>query len=272
MPELPEVEITRRGLAPHLTGQTIRAVVIRNGSLRQPIPADLPATLPGQTIHGVARRGKYLLIECDSGWLLAHLGMSGSLRVVPATTPPEKHDHFDLVLANGLAMRLRDPRRFGLILWTVDDPLAHPLLAKLGVEPLGEAFNGDVLYRASRGRNLPVKQFLMEGGTVVGVGNIYANESLFRAAIRPQTACGRLSAKRYERLAQTIKETLSDALAAGGSSLRDFTDSAGNPGYFQQQYFVYGRTGEPCRVCGAPILTLRQGQRATFYCGGCQKG
>ncbi len=272
MPELPEVEITRRGLAPHLTGQRIGAAVIRNASLRQPIPADLPATLVGQTVRDVGRRGKYLLIECDSGWLIAHLGMSGSLRVVPAATPPEKHDHFDLVLENGLAMRLRDPRRFGLLLWTVDDPLKHKLLAGLGVEPLSEAFDGGVLYRASRGRNLPVKQFLMEGGAVVGVGNIYANESLFRAAIRPQTACGRISAKRYERLAAHIRATLNDALAAGGSSLRDFCDSAGNPGYFQQQYFVYGRSGETCRVCGATILTLRQGQRATFYCPGCQKG
>lgn len=272
MPELPEVEITRRGLAPHLTGQRIGAVVIRNASLRQPIPADLPAMLTGQTIRNVGRRGKYLLIECDSGWLLGHLGMSGSLRVVPAATPPEKHDHFDLVLENGLAMRLRDPRRFGLMLWTFDDPLKHKLLAGLGVEPLSESFDGGVLYRASRGRNLPVKQFLMEGGTVVGVGNIYANESLFRAAIRPQTACGRIAAKRYEYLAATIKETLAAALAAGGSSLRDFTDSAGKPGYFQQQYYVYGRAGEPCRVCGTAILTLRQGQRATFYCPACQKG
>lgn len=271
MPELPEVEITRRGLEPHLTGQRIQAVVIRDGRLRQPIPVGLPEILAGQTIRSVGRRGKYLMIECDSGWLLAHLGMSGSLRVVPATTPPQKHDHFDLLLENGLAMRLRDPRRFGLILWTADDPLAHPLLAGLGVEPLGADFDGGVLYRASRGRNLPVKPFLMEGGTVVGVGNIYANESLFRAAIRPQTACGRISEKRYQRLAQAIRETLAAALAAGGSSLRDFTDSAGKPGYFQQQYTVYGRAGEPCRVCGTTILTLRQGQRATYYCPACQK-
>ncbi len=271
MPELPEVEITRRGLEPHLAGQRIRSVTIRNGRLRQPIPAELPALLAGQTVRGIARRGKYLLLECDNGWLIAHLGMSGSLRIVPAAAPPEKHDHFDLVLENGNCMRLRDPRRFGLILWTGADPLRHPLLAKLGVEPLTAAFDGDLLYRISRKRATPIKQFLMDGAVVVGVGNIYANESLFRAAIRPQSACGKLGKARYARLAATIKATLEDSLAAGGSSLRDFTDSAGKPGYFQQQYNVYGRTGQPCRLCGTPIATLRQGQRATFYCPHCQK-
>jgi len=271
MPELPEVEITRRGLEPHLAGQRIRTAVIRNGQLRQPIPAELPVLLAGQTLRSVARRGKYLLLECDRGWLIAHLGMSGSLRIVPAATPPEKHDHFDLVLENGLCMRLRDPRRFGLILWTAADPLNHPLLAKLGVEPLSDAFDGELLYRASRGRAIPVKQFIMDGATVVGVGNIYASESLFRAAIRPQSACGKLGKARYRRLAAEIKATLQDAIAAGGSSLRDFVDSAGKPGYFQQQYNVYGRTGQPCRVCGTSIATLRQGQRATFYCPHCQK-
>ncbi len=271
MPELPEVETTRRGLDPHLTGQRIRGAAIRDGRLRQPIPTGLPALLAGQAIRRVARRGKYLLLECGNGWLIAHLGMSGSLRVVPANTPPEKHDHFDLLLENGACMRLRDPRRFGLILWTDGDPLRHPLLAGLGVEPLTPGFDGDVLYRASRGRNLPVKQFLMTGATVVGVGNIYASEALFRAGIRPQSACGKISKTRYAKLAETVKETLAAAIAAGGSSLRDFVDSSGNPGYFQQQYFVYGRAGQPCRVCGTPIATLRQGQRATFYCPRCQK-
>ena len=271
MPELPEVEITRRGLEPHLVGQRIRAVVVRNASLRQPIPAMLADTLPGQAIHAVGRRGKYLLIECDGGWLIAHLGMSGSLRVVPAETLPEKHDHFDLVLENGLCMRLRDPRRFGLILWSDADPLRHPLLAKLGVEPLGAEFDGDLLYRASRGRNISVKQFLMGGAVVVGVGNIYASEALFRAGIRPQSACGRIGRNRYAKLAAAIRETLAASIAAGGSSLRDFVDSAGKPGYFQQQYFVYGRDGQPCRVCGSVIETLRQGQRSTFFCPHCQK-
>jgi len=271
MPELPEVETTRRGLEPHLAGQRIRGATIRDGRLRRPIPAELPDLLAGQTIRRVARRGKYLLLECGNGWLIAHLGMSGSLRIVPAATPPEKHDHFDLLLENGTCMRLRDPRRFGLILWTTDDPLRHPLLAALGVEPLTPEFDGDTLYRASRGRNLPVKPFLMASDAVVGVGNIYANEALFRAGIRPQSACGKIGKARYAKLAETVKETLSDAIAAGGSSLRDFVDSSGNPGYFQQQYYVYGRTGLPCRICGTPISTLRQGQRATFYCPRCQK-
>jgi formamidopyrimidine-DNA glycosylase len=271
MPELPEVEITRRGLEPHLADQCIRTAVIRNGQLRQPIPAELPVLLAGQTIRTVNRRGKYLLLECDSGWLIAHLGMSGSLRILPADTPPEKHDHFDLVLENGACMRLRDPRRFGLILWTSDDPLRHPLLAKLGVEPLTAEFDGELLYRASRGRNIAVKQFLMDGAAVVGVGNIYASEALFHAAIRPQSACGKIGRARYAKLAEAVKKTLAAAIAAGGSSLRDFVDSSGNPGYFQQQYFVYGRTGQPCRICGATIETVRQGQRATFYCPHCQR-
>jgi len=271
MPELPEVEITRRGLEPHLAGQRIRAVVIRNGRLRLPISAGLAELLPGQTVRLVTRRGKYLLFECNSGWLIAHLGMSGSLRVVPSETPPEKHDHFDLVLENGLCMRLRDPRRFGLILWVSDDPLRHPLLARLGVEPLTSDFGGTLLYIASRNRNVPIKQFLMAGTVVVGVGNIYANEALFRAGIHPQTACGRIGGLRYGKLAKAIKETLNAAIAAGGSSLRDFCDSAGNPGYFQQHYFVYGRAGQPCLVCGSTIASLRQGQRSTFYCPQCQR-
>ncbi|MFA7239622.1 MAG: bifunctional DNA-formamidopyrimidine glycosylase/DNA-(apurinic or apyrimidinic site) lyase [Sulfuricellaceae bacterium] len=271
MPELPEVEITRRGLEPHLAGQRVSAVVVRNGRLRLPIPAELAQFLPGQTIRTVARRSKYLLFECDDGWLIAHLGMSGSLRVLPAEMPPEKHDHFDLVLDNGLCMRLRDPRRFGLILWSSDDPLRHPLLAKLGVEPLTDDFNGALLHRSSRGRGVAVKQFLMDGKAVVGVGNIYANEALFHAGIHPQAACGRIGDARYGKLAAAIKDTLNAAIAAGGSSLRDFCDSAGNPGYFQQQYFVYGRAGLPCRACGATIAGVRQGQRSTFYCRQCQR-
>jgi formamidopyrimidine-DNA glycosylase len=271
MPELPEVEITRRGLEPHLSGQRIGNAVIRDARLRQPIPADLPALLAGKRLRSVARRGKYLLLDCTAGWLIVHLGMSGSLRVLPAATPPEKHDHFDLVLENGACMRLRDPRRFGLILWTADDPLRHPLLKGLGVEPLGETFDGGWLHRASRGRKTAVKPWLMDGRFVVGVGNIYASEALFRAGIDPRTACGRIGKQRYDLLAARIRETLNDALAAGGSSLRDFCDSDGKPGYFQQHYFVYGRDGQPCRVCGEPIATLRQGQRSTFYCPRCQR-
>ena len=271
MPELPEVETTRRGLEPHLIGQRIQTAIVRHAGLRHPVPETLAKILPGFTLHSIERRGKYLLLDCGEGWLILHLGMSGSLRILPATTPPEKHDHFDLVLASGQCMRLRDPRRFGAILWTTESPEKHPLLAKLGVEPLTEAFDGDFLYQASRGRRTPIKQFLMDGHIIVGVGNIYANEALFSAAISPKTAAGRLSKERCNRLATLIKDILTLAIAAGGSTLRDFVNSAGNPGYFQQQYGVYGRTGLPCVRCGGTVRQMRQGQRSTFYCPGCQK-
>lgn len=271
MPELPEVEITRRGLEPHLVGRRITGVVIRHAGLRHPVPGELPNILPGQAIREVGRRGKYLLIHCDKGWLILHLGMSGSLRVLPAATPPEKHDHFDLMLDNGQCLRLRDPRRFGAVLWTETDALRHPLLAGLGVEPLTSDFSGEYLYQASRGRSAAIKLVLMDGRIVVGVGNIYANEALFRAGIRPTAPAGRLSAARCAKLAEAVKETLRLAIAAGGSTLRDFVDSAGNPGYFQQQYLVYGRTGLPCLRCGDPIRQIRQGQRSTFYCPRCQR-
>ena len=271
MPELPEVETTRRGLEPHLAGARIRTAVIRHHGLRHPIPKDLKSTLTGLTIRSLQRRGKYLLLDCTEGWLILHLGMSGSLRILPAATPPEKHDHFDLVLESGQCMRLRDPRRFGAVLWTTAQPENHPLLASLGVEPLTAAFDGDFLYRVSRGRRTPIKQFLMDGHIIVGVGNIYANEALFSAGINPKTAAGRLGKERCTRLAALVKDILNLAIAAGGSTLRDFVNSAGNPGYFQQQYGVYGRTGQPCLRCGATIRQLRQGQRSTFYCPGCQK-
>jgi len=271
MPELPEVETTRRGIAPHLVGRKISSVVIRHHGLRWPVPKTLTKILPGQKIHAVTRRAKYLLVACDSGWLILHLGMSGSLRVLPHNTPPEKHDHFDLLLESGELLRLRDPRRFGAVLWTETDPERHPLLASLGVEPLAPDFTGQWLYERSRGRNTAIKLFLMDSKIVVGVGNIYANEALFRAGIRPQTPAGRISRPRYERLVEVIKETLQDAIAAGGSSLRDFVNSQGKPGYFQQQYFVYGRTDEPCRRCSTPIRQIRQGQRSTFFCPICQK-
>lgn len=271
MPELPEVETTLRGLEPHLTGARILTVVIRHHGLRHPIPDDLKLTLTGLTIRGLQRRGKYLLLDCGTGWLILHLGMSGSLRILPAAAPPEKHDHFDLVLESGLCMRLRDPRRFGAVLWTTAPPETHPLLARLGVEPLTAAFDGNSLYRVSRGRKTPIKQFLMDGRIIVGVGNIYANEALFSAGINPKTAAGRLGKERCARLATLVKDILNLAIAAGGSSLRDFVDSAGKPGYFQQQYGVYGRAGQPCLRCGETILQLRQGQRSTFYCPNCQK-
>lgn len=270
MPELPEVETTLRGLAPHLDGQRIRAIVVRNARLRFPIPQGLEQELAGHAITGMARRGKYLLMTCGSGCLILHLGMSGSLRILPATTPALPHEHFDLILENGLCMRLRDPRRFGAVLWTTGKPMDHPLLARLGPEPLSAEFDGTWLHRHTRNRKTSIKQCLMDNHLVVGVGNIYANEALFRAGIRPTTQAGRVGKERLIRLAQEIKEVLSLAIAAGGSTLRDFVNSNGNPGYFQQQYFVYGRAGNACRHCGHDIIITRQGQRATYYCPHCQ--
>jgi formamidopyrimidine-DNA glycosylase len=271
MPELPEVEITRRGLAAHLTGLAIKDAVIRNGSLRWPIPENLPKLLRGLTIGSLKRRAKYLLMDCGSGTLILHLGMSGSLRILPANTPAEKHDHFDLILSNGTLMRLRDPRRFGAVLWHDGDPATHPLLATLGPEPLEKDFDAHYLYQATRGRSISIKQCIMDNHVVVGVGNIYANEALFRAGIRPQLAAGKLSLPRCARLVAEIRATLADAIKLGGSTLRDFVNTSGQAGYFQQTYWVYGRAGEPCRRCGATIKQIRQGQRSSFYCAACQK-
>ncbi|MEO8331217.1 MAG: bifunctional DNA-formamidopyrimidine glycosylase/DNA-(apurinic or apyrimidinic site) lyase [Gallionella sp.] len=276
MPELPEVETTRRGLAAHLTGQTIADVVIRNAKLRWPIPKNLPVLLRGQPIRSLKRRAKYLLMDCGNGTLILHLGMSGSLRILPAKTPAEKHDHFDLMLADGTLMRLRDPRRFGAVLWHSGDPANHPLLATLGPEPLPDycgrdGFDASYLHQATRGRSVSIKQCIMDNHVVVGVGNIYANEALFRAGIRPQLAAGKLSLPRCAKLVEEIRATLTEAITMGGSTLRDFVSSSGQPGYFQQNYWVYGRAGEPCRRCGAPIRQIRQGQRSSFYCRNCQK-
>ncbi len=281
MPELPEVEVTRRGIAPVLEGRVITGAVVRNRNLRWPVPARLPATLSGLTVARVARRGKYLLIECAaaaatparSGWLIVHLGMSGSLRFVTPGSAPKKHEHVDLMTAHSL-LRLHDPRRFGAVLWhpaSAGPVAAHVLLAHLGVEPLDGAFDGHTLHQGTRGRTAAVKQVLLAGAIVVGVGNIYASEALFRARIHPATAAGRISRARYDRLAHEIIAVLTEAIARGGSTLRDFTRSDGEPGYFQLDYFVYGREGLPCRVCGAPVRGLRQGQRSTFYCATCQR-
>lgn len=270
MPELPEVETIRRGLAPHCVGRRIETAVVRNPNLRWPVPPDLARQVAGQTILGLSRRGKYLVAALPHGALILHLGMSGSLRVVDSATPAGVHDHVDLVLDSGACVRLRDPRRFGAVLWTEADAARHPLLAKLGVEPLSAGFDGDCLHRLAQGRTAAVKAFLMDSHIVAGVGNIYANEALFHARIRPTTAAGRISRPRYARLATAIRATLLRAIEAGGSSLRDFVNSAGEPGYFQQQYQVYGRSGEPCRVCGRPLRHVRQGQRSTFYCPQCQ--
>ena len=269
MPELPEVEITRRGIEPFVLGKAITGVAVRNPNLRQRVPRNIARLLVGQQVKRVLRRGKYLLLECDAGVLIMHLGMSGSLRVIETRSPPLKHDHLDIVFG-GSALRLRDPRRFGVVLWSRGDPSRHPLLARLGVEPLGEHFTPEFLYRTTRGRGVGIKQLLMNAGVVVGIGNIYANESLFRAGIHPRARAGRLSRAHCGRLVNAVRETLLAAIAAGGSSLRDFVHSDGASGYFQQHYYVYDRAALPCRVCGAAIRVARLGQRSSFYCSTCQ--
>ena len=269
MPELPEVETVLRGLAPHLLGRRLVAATVREARLRWPVPADLAARVQGRLILDLQRRGKYLLLQLEDGHLLCHLGMSGNLRLVPGETPPRKHDHIDLLLDDGRVLRYHDPRRFGAVLWTAD-PGVHPLLEGLGVEPLSDAFDGPRLHALCQGRSSAIKQVIMNARLLVGVGNIYANEVLFHAGIDPRTPAGRLSRMRCARLAAAIKEILTRAIAAGGSTLRDFVDGHGAPGWFQQTYRVYGRAGLACAVCGKLILTLRQGARATYYCPACQ--
>jgi formamidopyrimidine-DNA glycosylase len=271
MPELPEVETTRRGLEPLLVGQRVKAVVIRNRALRQPVPRGLARSIVGATVRKLARRGKYLLVDCGSGTLIIHLGMSGRLWVVRDAAAPTTHDHFDLVLEDGTVVRLRDPRRFGLVLWQPGDPLAHGLLARIGPEPLDAGFNGAVLHAATRRRSAAIKHVLMDSRIVAGVGNIYANEALFRAGISPRAAAGRLSRDRCALLAEKVRETLELAIVAGGSSLRDYVRSDGLAGNYQSQFLVYDRAREPCRQCRTPIREIRQGQRSTFYCPKCQK-
>lgn len=277
MPELPEVEVTRRGVAPHIEGRVVRAVVLRRNGLRWPFPDDLPAILAGRRIITTDRRGKYLLVCFEHGTLIIHLGMSGHLRVLPPGLPPEKHDHFDMTVEGAdstQVLRMTDPRRFGAVLWHAADEGAleeHALLRGLGVEPLGQAFSGRLLFAQTRTRSAAIKQVLMAGDIVVGVGNIYCSESLFRAGINPKTAANRISAARYDRLAQAIREVLAEAIVQGGSTLRDFISVNGQSGYFQQSYFVYDRAGVPCRLCGAPVRQIKQGQRSTFYCVNCQK-
>jgi len=277
MPELPEVEVTRRGVAPHLEGRLVEQVLLRREGLRWPFPPALPALLAGRRVLHIGRRGKYLLVHFDHGTLIIHLGMSGHLRVLDPATALKKHDHFDLIVAGdggAQALRMNDPRRFGAVLWHGNDDgelASHVLLRGLGVEPLEDQFTGDTLYSASRGRSTSVKQFLLGGDIVVGVGNIYACESLFRAGINPKTAAGRISSGRYDKLAQAIRAILAEAIIQGGSTLKDFIAVNGQSGYFQQTYFVYDREGVPCRNCGTPIRRIVQGQRSTFYCVHCQK-
>jgi formamidopyrimidine-DNA glycosylase len=269
MPELPEVEVTRRGLEAELAGRVISGVAVREPRLRWPVPKDVQR-LAGRTVLAIRRRGKYLLVDCGDGHLILHLGMSGSLRVLPVGTPAQKHDHFDLQLGDRI-LRLRDPRRFGAVLWTSAAIDTHPLLVHLGIEPLSRALHPARLHQLTRPHRTAVKQFLMDGRRIVGVGNIYANESLFLAGIHPRVPAGRLSLARCTRLSAAMKHTLRAAIRAGGSSLRDFVGADGKQGYFQQRYWVYDRSGSPCRRCGAAIRRIVQGQRSTFFCPRCQR-
>ena len=270
MPELPEVETARRGITPYLQGKRVQEVVVRDRRLRWPIPAALLKELPGQRIDAVERRGKYLLLRTQAGTALLHLGMSGSLRVLPAETPPQKHDHVDLVMETGQALRLRDPRRFGTLLWTRGDPEDHKLLKDLGPEPFSDEFDGGYLFETSRSRKVAVKQFIMDSHVVVGVGNIYASESLFLAAIKPQRAAGRVTAREYAALTRAIKKVLTASIKAGGTTLRDFAREDGEPGYFAQRLRVYGREGQRCYRCGGTIKAKATGQRMTYWCPDCQ--
>jgi len=270
MPELPEVEITRRGIEPHVLGRQITSFVVREARLRWPVQDSLATTLAHLRVEAVRRRAKYLILDLGKGCLIIHLGMSGSLRVLKSDEKALAHDHVDIVFGNTL-LRFRDPRRFGCVIWQPGEAEQHPLLRHLGVEPLGLEFSGDYLHQATRNRKVAIKQLLMNQAVVVGVGNIYASESLFRAGIRPQTRSGRLGRERCDALAKAVVETLQDALRAGGSSLRDYVQSNGEQGYFQLQALVYDRTGAQCRHCSTPIRELRQGQRSTFYCPRCQK-
>lgn len=270
MPELPEVETTRRGIEPYVIGRTVTRLVVRNPRLRWRVTPKLVREFSGQTIRSVARRGKYLLLATAAGTAILHLGMSGSLRVVPCAQAANAHDHVDIVLDNGDCLRLRDPRRFGALLWTREDPQKHKLLRDLGPEPLSEDFSGDYLFEKSRGRKRAIRDFLLDSQIIAGIGNIYANEALFAAGLRPARAAGRINRAQSGRLAEAIRETLNRALKAGGTTLRDFRNGHGEPGYFQLSLNVYGRAGEPCHVCRTPIRAQRLGQRSAFFCPKCQ--
>jgi formamidopyrimidine-DNA glycosylase len=270
MPELPEVEVTRKGLAPRLTGRRVASVAVRVPALRYPLPAHLATKLAGRTLLGIHRRGKYLLLDFGNGHLLLHLGMSGSLRLAPRSERPQKHDHLDIVFGDEV-LRLHDPRRFGAALWVEGDPTQHPLLASLGVEPLSRDFTAAGLAGKLSGRRTAIKPAIMDAGIVVGIGNIYASETLYRAGIDPRTPAGRVSVPRLGKLVPAIKETLRSAIRAGGSTLRDYFRCDGTAGDFQLRHRVYARAEQPCRRCGTPILALRQANRATYYCPRCQR-
>ena len=271
MPELPEVETTRRGIEPHVNGKTITEVIARRHDLRQPVSNDI-AAIEGRRIRNVNRRSKYLLLGIDDGsTLIIHLGMSGSLRVIHPSADWKTHDHVGITLSNGKQLRFHDPRRFGLVLRISGEPELHPLLANLGPEPLEDGFTTDHLITACSKRSAAIKLVIMDAKVVVGVGNIYASEALFRAGIPPKTPAKRVSKPKLRRLVQSIREVLSDAIQEGGTTLRDFLNSDGEPGYFRQKLFVYERKGEPCRVCGTPIRHAVLGQRSTYWCPKCQK-
>ncbi len=271
MPELPEVETTRRGIQPHIEGRVVKKLVVRQPSLRWLVPEELPAIVKGQRIASVERRAKYLLLGFTKGTAIIHLGMSGSLRIIKATEPPMAHDHVDWILEDGRALRFTDPRRFGCLLWQGKGEAQHALLASLGPEPLSSEFDGELLYQRSRNRKSPVKTFIMDNKIVVGVGNIYANEALYAAGIRPDRAAGSISRKRYLCLAEEIKKVLAKAIEQGGTTLRDFVGGDGKPGYFKQELMVYGRGGQPCRHCRKLLTEVRLGQRSTVYCRACQR-
>ncbi|RUO78671.1 bifunctional DNA-formamidopyrimidine glycosylase/DNA-(apurinic or apyrimidinic site) lyase [Pseudidiomarina taiwanensis] len=271
MPELPEVEVSRRGVAPHIEGQVIRQVVVRDERLRWPVPSTLQNVVGGR-IEKVERRAKYLILHTDKGYVIIHLGMSGALRVVPDDTLVVKHDHVELQLENGLALRFNDPRRFGCWLYSEEHPgKSHPLLTSLGPEPLTDDFDADYLFAQSRGRQQAIKTFIMDNHVVVGVGNIYANESLFKAGIHPKRAAGKVSKARYQKLVPIIKATLARAIEQGGTTLQDFTQADGQPGYFKQELAVYGRGGKLCMNCKTRLKEIRLGQRTTVYCPKCQR-
>jgi formamidopyrimidine-DNA glycosylase len=271
MPELPEVETTRRGIAPAVAERTIDRIIVREPRLRWRVPEELPAIAAGQRVQQLRRRAKYLLFDLERGTMILHLGMSGSLRVMPASIAPLPHDHVDIVLDSGNCLRFNDPRRFGSLLWTAEDPLAHPLLKSLAPEPLSDEFNSDYLARAAKGRRVAIKQLLMNSSLVVGVGNIYASEALFHAGIRPQRSAARVRRDEFPALVTSIRKVLRAAIRSGGTTLRDYVNPQGMPGYFRQKLFVYERAGEPCRVCARPIKQVVQGQRSTYYCPHCQR-
>ena len=271
MPELPEVETTRRGIAPHVEGRQVSQVIVRQEKLRWPVSPEITTQLPGLSIKQVKRRAKYLLLETDQGTLIIHLGMSGSLRIIAASVKPEKHEHVDIIFDNGQCLRYKDPRRFGSLLWSSTAIENHKLIQHLGPEPLSDLFHIDDLYPKTKQKKTPIKSLIMDGQIVVGVGNIYASEALFQSGIHPKRAAQNISKKRLIKLVSAIKNILNQAIQQGGTTLKDFVNSEGNPGYFQQTLNVYGQKGKPCPICQTPIKQITLAQRSTFYCPQCQR-